>query len=281
MTKYDRTHMMITSLHNPKIKKAIALRERRERDQTNTFLIEGYRELLRAVDSGQDIHCLFICPSFFLGSNEPSLIERIQGLGADIIICNDAVFQKISYRDRPDGLLAIAPQKRSSFHHLDKILSHTETPLFLVAEAIEKPGNLGTILRSSDAVGLDALIICDKCTDIYNPNVIRASVGTLFTVPVIEAGSDDTLAWLKYNQIKILAATPSAKFEFTEVDLTSPLTIAVGTEQLGLSKKWMDQADLHVKIPMHGIADSLNVAQATTLLLYEALRQRKQKPNPT
>jgi len=147
-------------------------------------------------------------------------------------------------------------------------------PFLIVAEAIEKPGNLGTILRTSDAVALDALILADRCTDIYNPNVVRASVGTLFTVPVIESGGKETLAWLKKNNIAILAATPHATLEFTKVDMTCPIAIAVGTEQLGLSELWMDSADIKVKIPMHGIADSLNVAMATTLLLYEAVRQR-------
>ena len=145
----------------------------------------------------------------------------------------------------------------------------------VVAEAIEKPGNLGTILRSSDAVGLDALIVCDACTDIFNPNVVRASVGTLFTVPIVETTGVKALQWLKEHNVSILAATPAAKLEFTQVDMRGPLAIAVGTEQLGLSDLWMREADLQVRIPMCGVADSLNVAMATTLLLYEALRQRR------
>jgi len=144
-----------------------------------------------------------------------------------------------------------------------------------VAEAIEKPGNLGTILRSSDAVGVDGLIVCDKCTDVYNPNVVRASVGTLFTVPVYETQGQQTIDWLREHQISIVAATPSAQIEYSQVDLTQPIAIAVGTEQLGLSDLWMKQADIQVRIPMLGVADSLNVAMATTLLLYEALRQRR------
>ena len=132
-------------------------------------------------------------------------------------------------------------------------------------------------MRSSDAVGLDALIVCDRCTDIHNPNVVRASVGTLFTVPVVETSGKETLEWLKKNKILIVAATPSASLEFTEADLSGPLAIAVGTEQLGLSRAWMEQADIQVRIPMGGKADSLNVAMATTLLLYESLRQRKLK----
>lgn len=258
----------ITSLQNPKVKQVVRLRERRQREKSDLFLIEGYRELLRAVDVGRAIETLFICPELFLGSNERLLIERS---GAQVFVCPTHVFQKISYRDRPDGLLAIALQSHLT---LDSLVIPETPPLYLIAEAIEKPGNLGTILRSSDATGVDALVVCDRCTDIHNPNVVRASVGTLFTVPVIEAEGEATLRWLKENGVSILAATPQATQNYTEVDMTKPLAIAVGTEQLGLSDLWMEQADLQVSIPMLGTADSLNVATATTLLLYEAIRQR-------
>lgn len=260
----------ITSLQNPRVKQVVKLRERRERDKTGKFLIEGYRELLRAADSRHEFESLFICPELFLGENEESLIEAIDQ-NAEIFRCTENVFRKMSYRDRPDGLLAIAPQRHKALQDLP-VNPHS---LYTVAEAIEKPGNLGTILRSSDAVGTDGCIVCDRCTDIHNPNVVRASVGTLFTVPVVEATGDETLQWLQSNNIKVLAATPAAQVEFTEIDMTGPLAIAVGTEQLGLSERWMQEADLQVRIPMHGVADSLNVAMATTLLLYEALRQRK------
>ena len=267
----------ITSLQNPKIKQVIHLRERHTRNQTGLFLIEGYRELLRATDGGFEVDTLFICPELFLGTNEPALIERLRKRGAIVLACSDKVFHKISYRDRPDGLIAIAPQKQGTLKDLEKIFVHQPLPLFVVAEAIEKPGNLGTILRSSDAVGVDGVIVCDRCTDIFNPNVVRASVGTLFTVPTIEAEGEETLQWLKEHQIAILAATPHAEKEFTEVDLARPVAIAVGTEQIGLSERWMKQADLQVRIPMRGVADSLNVAMATTLLLYEAHRQREER----
>lgn len=271
----DSNFVQINSLQNPKIKQIVKLRDRRDRDTSQLFIIEGYRELLRAIEKEHFLNSLFICPELFLGSNEWTLIEKIKNSGTEIYACSASVFDKISYRDRPDGLVAIAPQTKKSLLDLEKILIEKSCPLIVVAEAIEKPGNLGTILRSSDAVGLDALIVCDRCTDIHNPNVVRASVGTLFTVPIIEASSADTIVWLKSRGIKILAATPSATAEFTEVDMKVPLAIAVGTEQLGLSKQWMDEADLRVKIPMCGVADSLNVAMATTLLMYEALRQRR------
>lgn len=267
----------ISSLQNPRVKQVLQLRDRRDRDQTGLFLIEGYRELLRAADGGHPIQTLFFCPELFLGSNEPQLIQRLTARGAKPLLCSQKVFEKISYRDRPDGLMAIAPQQRQRLSDLGSLLEGKPAPLLVVAEAIEKPGNLGTILRSSDACGVDALIVCDRCTDLYNPNVVRASVGTLFTVPSIEAEGKETLAWLKAHGIAILAATPHADKVFTDVDLTGPVAIAVGTEQLGLSALWMEQADIQVRIPMRGVADSLNVAMATTLLLYEADRQRHLK----
>lgn len=262
--------MILTSLQNPKMKQALTLRDRKDRDKTGLFLIEGYRELLRYVDNGGKPLELFYCPELFLGTNEGALIEKVSKAKAHLYQCSKSVMEKLSYRDRPDGLVAVAPQTHKGLSEIQM----GKTPFLVVAEAIEKPGNLGTILRSSDASGVDGLILCDKCTDIYNPNVVRASVGTLFTVPVFEASGKETIAWLKKNKIKIAAATPSAKAEFTKVDFTGPLAIVVGTEQLGLSQAWMEEADIQVRIPMMGVADSLNVATATTLLLYEVLRQR-------
>lgn len=277
MENYHSGASEISSAQNPRIKQTINLRNRSEREKTGTFIIEGYRELLRALDNGQAVETLYFCPALFLGSNEGALIDKAARAGAQLLSCSEKVFRKISYRDRPDGLLAIGVQKHLLLADLEARMANKASPFLVVAEAIEKPGNLGTILRSSDAVGADGLIVCDRCTDIFNPNVVRASVGTLFTVPVVEADGVQTLTWLKKQGIKILAATPSAALEFTEVDMRGPLAIAVGTEQLGLSEKWMSQADLQVRIPMNGVADSLNVAMATTLLLYEALRQRTKK----
>lgn len=265
---------MINSLQNPRIKQAVKLRDKRERDRSQSFLIEGYRELLCGVKGGIPLVGLFFSPGHFLGTNEPALIEKIRERGVEVMEVSKAVFEKMSYRDRPDGLLAIATQTHLSLQDLDYKILKDHPPFFLIAEAIEKPGNLGTILRSCDAAGVDALLVCDRCTDIFNPNVVRASVGTLFTIPVVEVSSDETIEWLKNHKIRTVAAMPDAPGTFTKTDLTGPIAVAVGTEQLGLSKKWMEQADIQVSIPMHGAADSLNVATATTLLLYEVLRQR-------
>jgi len=263
----------ITSLQNPKIKQLLKLRDRSCRDDTGLFLIEGYRELLRAVTGGQEIISLFFSPTHFLGSNEEWLLYRALDGGAELFSCSKDVFEKASYRDRPDGLMAVAKQKSLTLKELENAMG--ASPLFVVAEGIEKPGNLGTILRSADGVGADGVIVCDKCTDLFNPNVVRASVGTLFTQRVCEATSLETIAWLKSKGIAIVAATPSATLEYTSMDMTKPVAIAVGTEQLGLSELWLREADIAVSIPMCGVADSLNVATATTILLYEALRQRK------
>lgn len=266
--------LQITSSQNPKIKQIVKLRDKRERDQTQSFLIEGYRELLRAVQGGVPLISLFCSPDHFLGSNETSLIQEIQGLGVEAFEVSKNVFEKISYRDRPDGLLAVAKETHLTLQDLNYKVSSQHPPFFLIAEAIEKPGNLGSILRSADAAGVDALFVCDRCTDIYNPNVVRSSVGTLFTVPVVEVTSEEAIEWLKSHQILIVATSPDAKQTFTTADLAGPVAIAMGTEQLGLSEKWMQHSDLQVSIPMRGVADSLNVAAATTLLLYEVLRQR-------
>ncbi|MBS0629896.1 MAG: RNA methyltransferase [Verrucomicrobia bacterium] len=263
--------LRITSTQNPQIKEAIKLQNRRERDETGLFLIEGYRELKRAFEGGVVIRKLFICPEAFLGENEDVLIDNIESSGAEVLECAPSVFEKLSYRDRPDGLLGIGVQMRFSLG----AFKMGPNPLLVIAEGIEKPGNLGSIMRSADGVGADAVIVCDRCTDIYNPNVVRASVGTLFTLPVIEAEGAEVFTWLQAHKIQIVATSPAAKIDYTEADLRGPVAIVVGTEQLGLTDIWLKASDVQVSIPMKGVADSLNVATATTLLLYEVLRQRK------
>jgi TrmH family RNA methyltransferase len=263
--------LTITSLANPKVKHTIRLRQRSHRDEAGQMLIEGYRECRRALDNGYRPHMLFYCEALWLKHlNEASLLQRCRELGAELYACTAPVFEKMAYRERPDGLLMVGP-------HLTKTLADLTLPenaLLVVAEAIEKPGNLGTILRSADAAGVHAVIVCDRCTDIHNPNVVRASTGTLFSVPVIEADSDDVLAFLRGRGFRILAATPHTEHLHCGVQLTGNVAIAVGAEQYGLSEKWMNAADLRVRIPMFGQADSLNVASATTILLFEAVRQR-------
>jgi TrmH family RNA methyltransferase len=263
--------LLLTSLQNPRVKAVVGLRQRSDRDARDEMIIEGYREIKRALDNRHIPKVVFFCPGLYMGANEPALLDRCREAGAELSECTAAVFEKMSYRDRPEGLLAIARQVRVS---LDT-LAAPANPLLVVAEAIEKPGNLGTILRTADAAGAHAVIVCDRCTDINNPNVVRASIGTLFALPVVEASTEATLAWLHRNRIQVLAATPHTDSEYYDVDMTRGTAVVVGTEQHGLSDRWMGAADLKVRIPMLGQADSLNVAAATTILLYEAVRQRR------
>lgn len=261
----------ITSTQNPRVKDVVRLQKRPHRDEQGLLLVEGYREVKRMLDNRRRPTALFFAPALFQGGNEPTLIDRCAAEGAELFECTADVFAKMAYRDRPEGLLALVPQVGVSLEDLNV----PDRPLLLVAESIEKPGNLGSLLRSADAAGVHAVIVCDRCTDINNPNVVRSSVGTLFSLPVAEASSEATLQWLRARGIRILAATPHARKEYTEADLTQGIALVVGTEQYGLSDAWMKQADEQVRIPMLGQIDSLNVACATTILLYEAVRQRR------
>ena len=267
-------HLEITSTANPKLKHALSLRDRRDRDTTGLFLIEGYREISRALTGNVVFDQLFYCSDLFLGSNEPDLLATCSAKGATLIKTPPHIFHKLSYRDRPDGLLGVAKKMNLALQALEEKFLATHSPLVVIAEAIEKPGNLGTIIRSSDAAGVDLVIVANGCTDIYNPNVVRASVGTLFTVPVVETSNDEALAFCKRHQMDLLAATPEGDAVYTDVPMTGPLGIVVGTEQLGLTSFWKNACRYRVRIPMRGVADSLNVAMATTLFLFEAVRQR-------
>ncbi len=263
--------MEITSPSNPKLKHVVRLRNCREREESGEMIVEGYRECRRALDHGYKPMAIFHCPDFYLkNEHEPALVEECARLGAQVFTCSKICFEKIAYKERPDGLLMVGP-------HVSLKLADLKLPenaLVIVTEAIEKPGNLGTILRSADAGGVAAVIVCDRATDIHNPNVVRASTGTMFSVPIVEATSDEALAFLKARGFSILAASPHADKLHFEVDLKGNVAIALGAEQYGLTAKWMDGADLRVRIPMLGLADSLNVSAAATILVHEAVRQR-------
>jgi len=260
----------ITSLQNPRVKQLVRLRERRERDEAGLFLVEGYREVRRALEKGVKLKELYFSPDWFLGENEPALIEQARQAGAQLFELSKDAFAKVAYRERPDGLLAVAPQWKRTLDDLPL----GPAPFLLVCESIEKPGNLGTILRSADAAGCDGVILCDAVTDIFNPNVVRASTGVLFSVPVVVAESTTVHAWLKAKGIRSAATTPHTDNLYTKTDLRGPLAVVMGSEQYGLSEFWMKDADVLVRIPMAGQADSLNVAMATIITLFEAVRQR-------
>jgi RNA methyltransferase, TrmH family len=260
----------ITSLQNPRVKQLVKLRDRRDRDEAGLFLVEGYRQIRRALEKNIQLTELYFSPEWFMGENEPALIEQARAAGAQLFELSKEAFAKCAYRDRPDGLLAVAPQWKNSLTDLKL----SPTPFLLVVESIEKPGNLGTILRSADAGGCDGVVVCDAVTDIFNPNVVRASTGVLFSVPIVVAESTVVHAWLKDKGIRTAATTPHTTNIYTQTDLRGPLAIVMGSEQYGLSEFWMKGADTLVRIPMAGQADSLNVAMATIITLFEAVRQR-------
>src|SRR6478736_1060344 len=194
----------ITSLQNPRVKQLVKLRDRRDRDEAGLFLVEGYREVRRALEKNIKLHELYFSPEWFFGENEPALIEQARQAGAQLFELSKDAFAKVAYRERPDGLLAVAPQWKHGLNDLKL----GATPFLLVVESIEKPGNLGTILRSADAAGCDGVIVCDAVTDIFNPNVVRASTGVLFSVPVVVSDTVTVHAWLKAKGIRTAATTP-------------------------------------------------------------------------
>ncbi len=270
--------LVITSPHNPRIKSALQLRERKHREQTGLMLVEGDEELALALASGARPQTLFVCPALIRARDSAQRLQTLQAQSVDIIEVTESIFAKLAYRENPDGWLAVIPIQRQTLAdiglRLDEGVTRGHQPLLLVAEAMEKPGNLGALLRSADAAGADGVIVCDPRTDVYNPNVIRASKGTVFSVPVVESESHTVLDWLRGRGIAIVAATPHATAIYTEVDLRGPLVMAVGAEKEGLSPVWLEAATWQARIPMVGQVNSLNVATAATLLMYEAVRQR-------
>lgn len=255
--------MDITSLQNPRVKHLVKLREdKKQRQKDGMILVEGYDELTLALACGFQPQTLLSAPE--LAS------QTLTVPNAEIVTVSRAVFEKISYRDNPDGWLGLFPMPTSNLDGLKL----SANPLVIVAESVEKPGNLGAILRTADAAHVDALLVCDPRVDVWNPNVIRASRGAVFAVPVVEVRSPEALSWLRSRKMRVLAATPSAEEMYTNVNMQGPLAIAVGTEDEGLTDFWLQNSDLRVKIPMTGKVNSLNVSIAAALMTYEAVRQR-------
>jgi len=271
------TEPRITSTQNPRVKHLVRLRSRRHRDAEGLFTIEGYRELARAIRSRIELEEIAYCPSLFLGANEHSLLDAAKVSGTHLVEFAEDPFRKVSYRDRPEGLIGLARQFPTG---LDLIEPGTN-PLLLVVESIEKPGNLGTMLRTADAAGADAVIVSDPTTDPFNPNVVRASLGCLFLVPLAVASSAEALTWLAARDVKTFAATPAAERLHWEADYRGPSALVIGSEQYGLSETWIEAADERVRIRMLGDADSLNAAMAAGVMLYEAVRQRSTCRQPT
>ncbi len=271
--------IVITSTGNPAVKFARSLQKASVRKKEGLFLVEGIREIRLAMLANYRFHTLFYCPQIAERSHILASTGKCEAPGdiADamtgqctIIETVPDVFEKLAYRENSGGLLAIALQKKQGLNDIKL----SENPLVLVAESVEKPGNLGALLRTADAAGVDAVLVCDAGTDIYNPNTVRSSLGTLFTLPVVGCSSDEAVEWLKESSIKIFTTALSASRPYYQADFRGPAAIVAGAEATGVSAVWEDNSDSNIIIPMFGIVDSINVSAATSIVLYEVLRQR-------
>lgn len=262
----------ITSFQNPKIKELIALQQKSsERRKRGLFVLEGVRELQHCLSSGFEADSLFVCPDIVKDSS-----KALSGLfasipGNRIFEVSREVYGKIAYREGTEGLIAEIRARDNSIGSLNL----PDNPLVLVAENVEKPGNIGAMLRTCDAAGADALIICNPKTDLYNPNLIRASIGAVFTVPCAVCSSREAIDFLKRGRLQILTAQLQDSSLYYDLDMRGGTAIVMGTEDTGLSEAWRSAADAHIRIPMLGRLDSLNVSVSAAILLYEAVRQRQ------
>lgn len=256
----------ITSLSNPTIKNLVKLRQHRERAKQGMLLIDGVRALRMALSNGFPVSEVYF--SQVVAAKQADLLRNVQDAGGNLQPVTPAVFRKIGYGEHSDGLLGLAPCPYATLANLPA----TRKPLYLVVERLEKPGNLGAILRSADAAGATALVLCDGRTDLWNPNVIRASQGACFSVPVAVATAKGALLWLRHGAVQIIATAPLAPRSYYELDLRLPSALVLGAEHDGLTSVW--RGETRVRIPMAGQMDSLNVAQTASILLFEAVRQR-------
>ena len=253
----------VTSAQNPKIRNLLLLQEKsKARKEQGLFVVEGRRELEHCIEAGFDIHTVFVCPE--VASATPACGS------ANVIEVPLALYEKIAMRGSTEGIVAEVRVKERRLGELEL----PENPLVVVLEAVEKPGNLGAVLRSADAAGADAVIVCDPLTDLWNPNLIRASIGAVFTVPTVAAPSAEVIPWLQARGIRILTAQLQDSEWYYETPMTGPTALVMGTESTGLTDAWREAADAHIRIPMLGRLDSLNVSVSAAILLFEAVRQR-------
>ncbi len=258
----------IVSLQNAKVKQVVALQQKSaERRKQGVFIVEGIRELQHCLDAGYNINCVFFCPELTAATTLSQLLSS----SAITYEVSPEVYEKMAYRGSTEGVIAIVQSRQLQL----KDLQLKPNPLLVVLESVEKPGNLGAILRSADAAGADAVIVCDPLTDLYNPNLIRSSIGAIFSVPCIACTSDDCISFLKKNNIKILTAQLQDSRLYYDTDMTCGTAIIMGTESTGLTDVWRQAADAHIRIPMLGQLDSLNVSVSAAILLFEAVRQRQ------
>lgn len=259
----------ITSAQNPKIKYLLELSSKsKARRECGLFVVEGRREIEHCLEGGYELSSVFYCPEI--------LPELPAGIDESIVFeLSSSVYGKVAYREGTEGIIAEVRSKSLGLDGLAALLDGKENPLLMVLESVEKPGNLGAVLRSADAAGADAVLICDPLTDIYNPNLIRASIGAVFTVPVIACSSEDAIRWLQQRGFAILTAQLQDSSLYYDCNMTGATAIVMGTESTGLSDQWRRAATAHIRIPMLGRLDSLNVSVSAAILLFEAIRQRQ------
>ena len=266
-----RDPLTITSPANPRLKWLVSLRRRRARDLQRRTLVEGYEELALALDAGVVPESLYYCPELMgQEARADDVVARVGSSGAELVLLSRAAFEKAAYREGPDGFLAVVATSDRRCADLEL----PDNPLVLVCQGVEKPGNLGAMLRTADAAGVDAVIAADPVTDWGNPNTVRSSKGTVFSVPVASDTTAATTDWLREHGIPLVAATPDTDLVHTAVDYRGPVAIAVGAEKTGLTQELMALAEHRVRIPMVGRANSLNVSTSAAIIVYEAVRQR-------
>ena len=254
----------ITSAQNPKIKNLLLLQEKsRARREQGLFVVEGRRELEHCLEAGYSVRTVFVCPEI-AGQAGNDVAEQI-------IEIPESLYRKVAYRESTEGIIAEVEYKEQGLQDLNL----PDNPLIMVLEAVEKPGNLGAVLRSADAAGANAVLICDPLTDHYNPNLIRASVGDVFTVPTVACRSEEAIAFLQGRGIQILTAQLQDSSLYYDVDMRRGTALVMGTESTGLTDVWRKAASAHIRIPMLGRLDSLNVSVSAAILLFEAVRQRQ------
>lgn len=262
----------ITSLQNQRVKDAIKLRDRRQRDKQGRILIEGVREVALALKSGVELVEVFACEPLCQSVEACRVLTEIQSSGVPCSAVTTQVFEKLSFGDRHEGLIAVALPPRQGLPAHDSI---AKDALIVVLEAVEKPGNVGAVLRSADAAGARAVILADPATDIYNAHTIRASLGTIFSMHVVAASAVETLAWLRAGEYAMFSARTDSRQPYTQASFRGKTAFILGSESVGLSDVWRASDVSPIRLPMHGAADSLNVSVAAAILLYEALRQRE------
>ncbi|MCR4957522.1 MAG: RNA methyltransferase [Prevotella sp.] len=304
--------MEITSAQNPRIKHLLLLQQKsQERRREGLFVVEGVRELQHCIEGGYEVESLFVCEELMgddlrkltddifvrsLRTNSPKPSdEQSEAFGQNLLTIPPQLYERVAYRGSTEGVIAIVKERKMTLDslntHHSTLNSHHSTlnsqhstlnshhsPLIMVLEGVEKPGNLGAVLRSADAAKADAVIVCDPLTDLYNPNLIRASIGAVFTVPTVACSSEECIAFLKEHGIRILTAQLQDSHLYYDTDMRQPTALVMGTESTGLTQQWREAADAHIRIPMLGRLDSLNVSVSAAILLFEAVRQRSELP---